>query len=164
MRLFIFVSVLFFSKFSFSKTPETVIKKCSKMYKGDCSLVASIAYVESQYNPIAYNPEGSYGLMQIRCSTAKMMGMVGDCSQLFNIETNLKYAIRYINNLKKRFTKMTDVIAAYNSGTPIICKNHNVGKCFAGEYYNQQYVDKVSFKYLMLTFNGNAPLYTFLVP
>lgn len=163
MRFFIFLSVLFISKLSYSKTTETVINKCSKMYKGDCSLVASIAYVESNYNPTAYNPEGSYGLMQIRCSTARMMGMKGDCSQLFNVETNLKYAIKYLENLKKRFYKLTDVIAAYNSGTPIICKNYNAGKCFAGEYYNQQYVDKVSFKYLMLTFTDNAPLYTFSV-
>lgn len=159
MRFFIIISVLFISRLSYSKTPELVIRKCSKIYKGDCSLVASIAYVESRYNHKAYNPEGSYGLMQVRCTTARMMGMKGECSQLFNIDFNLKYAIKYLENLKKRFHKITDVIAAYNSGTPIICKNYNAGKCFAGEYYNQQYVDKVSFKYLILNLNNSAPLY-----
>jgi soluble lytic murein transglycosylase-like protein len=159
MRLIIFL--LFFCNFSYSETPDLVIRKCSKVYKGDCTLVASIAYVESRYNPNAYNPEGSYGIMQIRCSTARMMGMVGNCSQLFNIDTNLKYSIKYIENLKKRFIKMTDVIAAYNSGTPIICKDYNFGKCYSGEYYNQQYVNKVSLKYLMIGIIGNAPLYSF---
>lgn len=133
-----------------ARSQEFVLKTCSKIYKGDCGLIASIAFEESKYKTSAYNPEGSYGLMQVKCSTARMIGFRGRCESLFEPVTNLRWAIKYVESQKKRFTKFTDVIAAYNSGTPIVCKNFNPGKCVPGQYWNQAYVDKVLFKYMVL--------------
>jgi soluble lytic murein transglycosylase-like protein len=150
MRLIITLVMSVLSVGVFAHNEQYVLKTCSKIYKGDCGLIASIAYVESKYKTKAFNPEGSYGLMQIRCSTAKMMGFIGDCRNLFDPHTNIKYAVKYVENIKKRFSNFSDIIASYNSGTPIICKDYNHGKCSPGQYYNQKYVDKVMLKYMVL--------------
>lgn len=147
-----------------AKSQEYVLKTCSKIYKGDCGLIASIALEESRYKPSAFNPEGSYGLMQVKCSTARMMGFKGKCEFLFDPITNLRWAIRYVENQKKRFTRLTDVIAAYNSGTPIICKNFNPGKCVPGQYWNQAYVDKVLFNYMVLKLSLGKFIHTASYP
>ncbi|MEY9829230.1 soluble lytic murein transglycosylase-like protein [Sinorhizobium fredii] len=50
---------------------------------------------ESNYNPHAYS-KGNYGLMQIRYNTARGLGYDGPAEGLFDAETNLKYATRYL--------------------------------------------------------------------
>lgn len=148
MIVFIFLLSLITSE---AKVEINTSQACRTSYKGDCDLVSAIAYVESRHNPKALNsPEGSYGLMQIRCSTARLMGFTGICSDLFNPKVNIKFAGKYIDYLSSKYTTTTDIIAAYNSGKPIICKNYNPGKCKAGQYYNQAYVDKVFSRYVSI--------------
>jgi soluble lytic murein transglycosylase-like protein len=117
----------------------------------DCNLVTAIAFVESSYNPRAYNPEGSYGVMQVQCSTARYIGLSSACENLFKLKTGLKFGMRYIQYLKNKYTTKEDIIASYNAGRPIICRNFNAGHCNAGEYYNQTYVNKVIDTYLKLS-------------
>lgn len=150
------LALLAMTGFTYAKTQEDVIKACLKVYKGDCGLIASIAYIESRYNPQAYNPEGSYGVMQVKCSTARMMGFTGRCEELYNMELNIEIAGRYIDYQITRFNRLSDVVAAYNSGTPIICKKYNEGKCWPGQYYNQAYVSKVMRVYTYLTLTTGA--------
>ena len=50
---------------------------------------------ESRYNPRARNG-GALGLMQIKDATARGMGYAGPASGLFDAETNLTYAVRYL--------------------------------------------------------------------
>nr|MDH4439228.1 lytic transglycosylase domain-containing protein [Rhizobium sp.] len=40
--------------------------------------------------------KGNYGLMQIRYNTAKAMGYDGPADGLFDAETNIKYAVKYL--------------------------------------------------------------------
>ncbi len=59
------------------------------------ALVHRVVKRESNYNPRAYS-KGNYGLMQIRYNTAKGLGYEGSAEGLFDAETNLKYATRYL--------------------------------------------------------------------
>lgn len=144
---------------------QDVINLCKKYketpelsaFKDDCKLLASIARIESTYNVERYNSElsGSYGLLQIQCTTAKMMGLKYHCDQLFNPKVNVRFGMKYLIYLReKKYTKVKDIpslIAAWNAGTVIICKHFNVGKCYPAEFINQVYVTKVSrhYKYLI---------------
>ena len=47
------------------------------------------------FNPRAYN-NGHWGLMQIKHATARGMGYGGAPKGLFDAETNLKYAVKYL--------------------------------------------------------------------
>lgn len=59
------------------------------------ALVHRVVKRESTYNPRAYH-NGNYGLMQIRYNTAKGLGYEGPPEGLFDAETNLKYATKYL--------------------------------------------------------------------
>ncbi|MCY1461644.1 Transglycosylase SLT domain protein [compost metagenome] len=58
-------------------------------------LVHRVVRRESSYNPKAYN-SGNFGLMQIRYNTARGLGYDGAPAGLFDAETNLKYAVKYL--------------------------------------------------------------------
>lgn len=85
------------------RKPETVgptrlnalIEKYSKVYEIPADLVHRVVHRESRYNPAAYS-RGNYGLMQIRYNTAKAMGYDGPADGLFDAETNIKYAVKYL--------------------------------------------------------------------
>jgi len=58
-------------------------------------LAHAVVAVESQYDPKAFN-QGSYGIGQIRCGTARGLGFNGKCQQLFDPSINLDYAMIYL--------------------------------------------------------------------
>ena len=58
-------------------------------------LVHRVVIRESRYNPRARNG-GNLGLMQIKHATARGVGYTGSASGLFDAETNLTYAVRYL--------------------------------------------------------------------
>ncbi|MCA1968128.1 MAG: lytic transglycosylase domain-containing protein [Rhizobium sp.] len=74
---------------------NALIKKYAAIYQMPESLIHRVVNRESTYKPTAYN-NGHYGLMQIKYATAKSMGYDGPASGLFDAETNLKYAIKYL--------------------------------------------------------------------
>ena len=137
---------------------------CTHRGYRDCDFISSIARKESSYNTEAFNPEvtGSYGLMQIQCSTARNVGLKYGCEQLFNPIINIRFAIRYILSLEKKLKGYTtdDLFAAYNAGlktkkgkdgasyTVKRCKRYRRFSwhgmptviCYKGEYINQEYV------------------------
>ena len=81
-------------------------------------LVHRVVKRESTYNPRAYH-SGNYGLMQIRYNTAKGLGYEGPAEGLFDAETNLKYATKYL------------------AGAWMVADNENDGavKLYASGYY-----------------------------
>lgn len=81
-------------------------------------LVHRVVKRESTYNPRAYHA-GNYGLMQIRYNTAKGLGYEGPAEGLFDAETNLKYATKYL------------------AGAWMVADNQNDGavKLYASGYY-----------------------------
>jgi hypothetical protein len=73
-----------------------IIDKYSQIYKVPASLLHRVVHRESRYNPKAYNKRGYFGLMQIKYNTAKSMGYDGQPEGLFDAETNIKYAAKYL--------------------------------------------------------------------
>ncbi|MET3518438.1 transglycosylase SLT domain-containing protein [Mesorhizobium abyssinicae] len=74
---------------------ERLIEKYSALYEVPIDLVRHVVNRESTFNPKAYN-HGHWGLMQIKHATARGMGYDGPASGLFDAETNLKYAVKYL--------------------------------------------------------------------
>lgn len=74
---------------------NALISKYAAFYKIPEELLHRVVRRESTYNPQAYN-NGHYGLMQIKYNTAKSMGYEGPASGLFDAETNIKYAAKYL--------------------------------------------------------------------
>ncbi len=73
-----------------------LITKYATMYNVPEDLVHRVVMRESRYNPKAING-GHFGLMQIKHATARSMGFDGPASGLFDAETNLKYAVKYLS-------------------------------------------------------------------
>lgn len=59
------------------------------------ALVHRVIMRESRYDPRA-SAHGNYGIMQIRLGTAKAMGYTGNVEGLFDADTNMTYAVRYL--------------------------------------------------------------------
>lgn len=79
-----------------SGTPlDALISKYAAHYGIPETLLHRVVKRESRYNPKAYN-RGHYGLMQIKYATARSMGYEGPAEGLFDAETNLKYAGKYL--------------------------------------------------------------------
>ena len=82
--------------FTRSGTPiDGLITKYAAIYGIPESLLHRVVKRESRYDPKAYN-NGHYGLMQIKYATAKSMGFDGPAEGLFDAETNIKYAGKYL--------------------------------------------------------------------
>lgn len=85
-------------------------------------LLASIAYVESRFDPRVVSWAGAKGLMQIMPNTARSYGF--DTSKLHDPEVSVKAAVRELSDLEKYFSKtvpdskerMKFMLAAYNGG------------------------------------------------
>lgn len=56
----------------------------------------AVAFIESAYNPVRIGDAGEIGLMQVRPSTARMLGFHGSAAELFNPRKNLRYGILYL--------------------------------------------------------------------
>ncbi len=80
-----------------SSRPELdrLIKYYAELNGLPLELVHRVVRRESNYNPRAYS-KGNFGLMQIRYNTAKGLGYEGPAEGLFDAETNLKYATKYL--------------------------------------------------------------------
>lgn len=83
------------------------------------------------------NQATSFGLMQIMCGSARELGFDGHATQLCDPEIGLFYGTKKLNELMKKYSHMTDVIAAYNQGD-----NRRLGEP-GFPYANQAYVDSV---------------------
>ena len=56
-----------------------------------------IANVESGYNPQARGAAGEFGVFQLKCATAKLIGYRGDCNGLLNANTNVEYGLKHLS-------------------------------------------------------------------
>lgn len=79
-------------------------------------LVRRVVARESGGNPRARNA-GALGLMQIKYATARSMGYSGSASGLFDAETNLTYAVKYLAGAYKAAGgNQNRAVAYYASG------------------------------------------------
>jgi soluble lytic murein transglycosylase-like protein len=56
-----------------------------------------IAHVESNYNPRLRGAAGEYGVYQLKCATAKGIGFSGNCSELLDARTNVKWGLKHLS-------------------------------------------------------------------
>lgn len=77
----------------------------------------------------------SWGLMQVMGSVAREHGYSLELQRLCEPKSGLQYGVRQISKFLKIYPIESDVIAAYNAGSP--------RKTKGGMYENQTYVDKV---------------------
>lgn len=88
----------------------------------DPYLVAAIIREESQYDAQAVSRVGAVGLMQVMPATAQAVAMRLGLPEvrrddLFDLETNLRFGIRHLEELLQRFSgNLIHVVAAYNAG------------------------------------------------
>lgn len=144
--LCIILTLMSFGAFATTLSETDVYKICKDKNFKDCSLIVALAKAESNLNAAQYNPEktGSVGLLQIQCGTAKWLGY-NDCKKLYNPHHNVDVGIKYLFYLMDSYNirNVKYLIAAWNAGRPIVCKFNNPGRCTAGQFFNQEYVDKV---------------------
>jgi soluble lytic murein transglycosylase-like protein len=94
-----------------------IIAKYAASYGVPVSLAHAVIQVESNYRPDAKGSAGEIGLMQIKPSTARMMGYEGSNQGLFHPETNIKYGMKYLAKAQKVGDGTTcGTILKYNAG------------------------------------------------
>jgi len=59
-------------------------------------LVHRVIMRESKYQPHLTGKGGALGMMQIKLATARSIGYTGTAEGLYDPETNMKYAVRYL--------------------------------------------------------------------
>ncbi|UOF83057.1 hypothetical protein [Caudoviricetes sp.] len=77
----------------------------------------------------------SIGLMQVMGCRARELGHKGSLLELVEPEVGIEYGCTNLQHLYLKFDKGTDVVAAYNAGSPLFEPS--------GKYKNQTYVNKV---------------------
>jgi soluble lytic murein transglycosylase-like protein len=113
-------------------------------------LVHRVVKRESGYNPGARNPSGALGLMQIKYATARGVGYSGSASGLFDAETNLTYAVKYLAGaFQAAGGNANRAVALYQSGyhgrgvavarrTPRMAAPEQVASNWGGQSWDMQ--------------------------
>lgn len=142
---------------------EALADGLSVEYAVDKNLVRAVIKVESSWQPVCtrfeahyrwtYFPrdwahklnipyeaelffqKSSWGIMQVMGALARELGHKNHIVDLCEPEIGARFGVMYLAKLQKRYEVESDVIAAYNAGSP--------RKTSGGMYQNQRYVDKV---------------------
>jgi soluble lytic murein transglycosylase-like protein len=92
---------------------EEVIKKASKKYRVEPSLIKAVIKAESDFDGAAVSDKGAQGLMQLMPETADEM----EVGNPFNPEENILGGTRYLSLMLQRFKNNLHLaLAAYNAG------------------------------------------------
>ena len=112
-----------------------LIEKYAKLYEVPAELIHRVVHRESRYDPKAFNHAGYFGLMQIKYNTAKSMGYQGPASGLFDAETNIKYAAKYLRGAwMVADNKQDTAVALYARGYYYNAKNKGMTDVANGNY------------------------------
>lgn len=100
---------------------DHLFKKYAPEVGWDWRVIASLAYNESNFDTTAVSWVGARGLMQLMPRTARAMGIPEGKEQ--NPEESVKAATKYLAQLSRSFSKVTDpiekmkfVLGSYNAG------------------------------------------------
>ncbi|MGB3867131.1 MAG: lytic transglycosylase domain-containing protein [Xanthobacteraceae bacterium] len=80
------------------------------------SLVHRVIMRESRYQPHLTGRGGTIGLMQIKLATARGVGYSGNAAGLYDPETNLTYAVRYLAGAWRAANGDADRAVRYYAG------------------------------------------------
>ena len=90
-----------------------LIQDAARRHEVTPELLAAIARVESNFDPLALSPKGACGLMQLIPATAERFGV----ENVFSASENIDGGARYMRWLLDRYSGDTRLaLAAYNAG------------------------------------------------
>lgn len=124
----------------------SIIAEESRKHNIDPVLVVALIYVESSFNHKAVSNKNAKGLMQLLPDTAeyiknKSNKKVDDPRNLFDIETNLKLGIAYLDYLiTKTKGNVEYALIAYNMGPGNLnraVKRNNLPKTYSNKVLNE---------------------------
>lgn len=75
----------------------SIIREMAPSYGVPTWFALRIANVESGFNPYARGSAGEIGIYQLKCQTARGMGFEGDCSQLTDARTNVRWGLKHLS-------------------------------------------------------------------
>lgn len=96
---------------------RALIARYASTYGVPVPLATAIVRVESNFRAGARGAAGEIGLMQIKPSTARMMGYRGSAKGLYHPDTNIKYGMKYLAKAHQLSGGTTcGTILKYNAG------------------------------------------------
>jgi len=75
----------------------SIIREMAPSYGVPTWFALRIANVESGFNPYARGSAGEIGIYQLKCQTARGLGFEGDCSQLTDVRTNVRWGLKHLS-------------------------------------------------------------------
>ncbi len=75
---------------------SSIISSYASAYGVPVALATAVVGVESNFRANARGSAGEIGLMQIKPTTARMMGYTGSAKGLYDPDTNIKYGMKYL--------------------------------------------------------------------
>jgi soluble lytic murein transglycosylase-like protein len=105
------------NSFSSQKPYAALIAKYAKQNDVPVELATAVVQIESNFNPKRRGSAGEIGLMQIKPTTAKLMGYTGKAKGLYDPETNIKFGMKYLAMAQELGGGPTcNTILKYNAG------------------------------------------------
>ncbi|PHP67810.1 murein transglycosylase [Zhengella mangrovi] len=96
---------------------SSLINQYAAKYGVPSQLAHAVIRVESNYRANARGSAGEIGLMQVKPSTARMMGYSGSAKGLYHPETNIKFGMKYLAMAHKLGGgSVCGTILKYNAG------------------------------------------------
>lgn len=96
---------------------QEIVAKYASAYGVPVTLAHAVISIESNYRAGATGRAGEIGLMQIKPSTARMMGYTGSAKGLYSPENNIKYGMKYLGKARELGGGTTcGTILKYNAG------------------------------------------------
>jgi len=74
-----------------------IIRELAPSYGVPTWFALRIAIVESGYDPYARGLAGEIGVYQLKCETARVMGFLGECFQLTDARTNVRWGLKHLS-------------------------------------------------------------------
>jgi soluble lytic murein transglycosylase-like protein len=124
MSLFVVILLFHSCASAAERSYEAEFKYAAMSSKVDAQLLRAICYVESSFKvrAVHYKDGGdnrpSYGICQLKESTARDMGFEGRIKDLRKPEINIKYAAEYLAFQLERYDNdIGKALTAYNRGS-----------------------------------------------
>lgn len=73
-----------------------IVDREAAMHGIPVALARAVVKVESSWNPRETGTVGEVGLMQIKHSTARLMGFAGSRAELYDPKTNVRWGMKYL--------------------------------------------------------------------
>jgi hypothetical protein len=94
-----------------------LLNAAAAQYSLPSTLADAVATVESAYEPGARGAAGEVGLMQVRPSTAAMLGFRGSLEQLADPATNIRLGVKYLAGAwQATGGRLCDTLMKYRAG------------------------------------------------